>query len=1074
MEEKRRRLGPHPGEEELVAYHAGEMGLEESKRVQDHLVLCPQCAKLLLDLDAFAADAAVPDADLAAPRRRNEGRRWLVPLAVAASILILVLAWPSPEPLPAYSANLSGNVQPLRSPSLDAVDEIADFTPGSRISFLLQPETAPDPVPTARAYLRRDGEFRALSAAMVGVDSQGVISLRGRVGSEVLLPQGESDIILVAARPGSLPSRDRLRAELRGSLRAGSEYWIALGRKIRVLESSDPEPSAEPLDGWVTYSGCRTVVSGPTCILEEERRLNLWVRHPPKAEIRIHAGVRRTSYPRIEAGEGFRYEIRVGRTKQVVVEAIQEEERSIWALEVSDDPPSARKSSSLSDRIKDAAGRSYFLIEDRRLSAARELLSSLSADPTGGHVESLYFLAFYRSLVAEEMGDLRTARPLMEQAAAQADRAGLTRFWLLAADLLARQLSTAGLDAAGAAMYAGMKNRLEAGCKAESGESEVTPCDCARIALNRAWVGLLAAEAGRPPDGPLPATLLQEAERIFLRENQSEEGCVLAEDLPNTRLNLALAALQEGDYAAAEKYLTSARIDPAALPRLALWQLDIEARIRLHEAPGRALELYQDLGKRARKDASPEAAWRAAFGRAEALQRLGRSEEALDACAAVDASLDQEALLVPMDARARFIAQRQRASRFCLGLLLRAERLDEALELIRRSAARALSNLFNSAAIAGMDGDARRRAVELRLQIDSAWAQIWKGVPLDQEARLRKRTTELRRTLRGLLDRSQSHSNDGGFLASSPFPPEKGMLLLAYHPLARGEWVAIAADDRGAKARRFSSLPPVEEGEAIASLLLAPFAEMIRRAEEIRVIPFGQLRAIAFHTLPFGQDGRILIDQAPVVYHLDLPARSVEGIPSSSALIAVGPELVEARSEAERIKRVLDESLHGPVELLEDEAAAAGQVRRRLKDVQLFHFAGHARFDPDNGGWDSYLVLSGGTRLTVDDILTSPRVPRWVVLSSCESGRDLRTTPIPGIGLAQAFLVAGAEAAVASPVPVSDRDAAVLMEALYRHWGPSIPVATALRKAQLELRDRSSTADWGHFRVWARTSRGRL
>lgn len=62
-ERQRRELGPHLEADELVAYHEGELAAAEAERVRDHLALCPECAGLLLDLDAFSAPspAGAPD-----------------------------------------------------------------------------------------------------------------------------------------------------------------------------------------------------------------------------------------------------------------------------------------------------------------------------------------------------------------------------------------------------------------------------------------------------------------------------------------------------------------------------------------------------------------------------------------------------------------------------------------------------------------------------------------------------------------------------------------------------------------------------------------------------------------------------------------------------------------------------------------------------------------------------------------------------------------------------------------------------------------------------------------------------
>jgi hypothetical protein len=46
--------GTHPEPEELAAYPAGELSAAAERRLEDHLVACPACAALLLDLDGLA------------------------------------------------------------------------------------------------------------------------------------------------------------------------------------------------------------------------------------------------------------------------------------------------------------------------------------------------------------------------------------------------------------------------------------------------------------------------------------------------------------------------------------------------------------------------------------------------------------------------------------------------------------------------------------------------------------------------------------------------------------------------------------------------------------------------------------------------------------------------------------------------------------------------------------------------------------------------------------------------------------------------------------------------------------
>jgi hypothetical protein len=54
--------GAHPAPEALTAYHAGELSASAAEELQEHLAVCPLCARLLLDLPGFLEPPAPPAA----------------------------------------------------------------------------------------------------------------------------------------------------------------------------------------------------------------------------------------------------------------------------------------------------------------------------------------------------------------------------------------------------------------------------------------------------------------------------------------------------------------------------------------------------------------------------------------------------------------------------------------------------------------------------------------------------------------------------------------------------------------------------------------------------------------------------------------------------------------------------------------------------------------------------------------------------------------------------------------------------------------------------------------------------
>lgn len=134
------------------------------------------------------------------------------------------------------------------------------------------------------------------------------------------------------------------------------------------------------------------------------------------------------------------------------------------------------------------------------------------------------------------------------------------------------------------------------------------------------------------------------------------------------------------------------------------------------------------------------------------------------------------------------------------------------------------------------------------------------------------------------------------------------------------------------------------------------------------------------------------------------------------------------------------------------------------RGAYLFHFAGHARFSGTDG-WESAMPLADGGALTVGDVLALGSVPRLVVLSGCETGRS------DGLGLAHAFVAAGASAAVGTTRVVPDDHAARVMALFYEHLRADLPpadgAAIALQAAARDLlRDGRAPIDWQSFRVF--------
>src|SRR5262249_9076416 len=129
--------------------------------------------------------------------------------------------------------------------------------------------------------------------------------------------------------------------------------------------------------------------------------------------------------------------------------------------------------------------------------------------------------------------------------------------------------------------------------------------------------------------------------------------------------------------------------------------------------------------------------------------------------------------------------------------------------------------------------------------------------------------------------------------------------------------------------------------------------------------------------------------------------------------------------------------------------------REQLSSYRWLHFATHSLIDeqfptrsgvvltPDkNPAEDGFLEMNEIAELELDCEL--------VVLSACRTGRGQLATGEGIIGLARAFLYAGAQAVAVSLWDVSDAASAQFMSGFYRHLTASSS-ASALRQAKLAL-----------------------
>lgn len=461
-----------------------------------------------------------------------------------------------------------------------------------------------------------------------------------------------------------------------------------------------------------------------------------------------------------------------------------------------------------------------------------------------------------------------------------------------------------------------------------------------------AWSLLLARESELTVDDPTPLLTAALATFLVTRPNAGKAD--------NVRINLALAALQRGEPAAALQ--RAAEVTTNLSDEERMWLRLVQLRAAVADARDLDSARWQsELEAIAAGGRVAMAEWFAASTRGIRMERLGRTDDALAAYEAAEAALERHA--------SRGVVPDAFADRRYLSFAAPTRRL-------------------------------------VRLLVEH-------GRP--------ERAAWIARRARNRAQRADSRCGDAEFV-SAPTAGELRLLYFrveASRPSATvTAWIGFAVTERGVRAAELV-LAPVpgdlhgRDDEALrpwSDALLLPFAADIESARTIEVLATDALHRVPFAALPWA-DGQ-LIDHVPVRLGLDL-APCDDNAPAGLALVVNGPEAALA-AEAEAVAEVLRVAGRPTSRLL----PRSGVALARAFDGghSLVHVALHGvrAEGAELFTADDRLLLAGVPALTRSQILAAAQVPALVFLSSCRVSFSDAETLGGGLGLAHAFLLRGA------------------------------------------------------------------
>ncbi len=238
---------------------------------------------------------------------------------------------------------------------------------------------------------------------------------------------------------------------------------------------------------------------------------------------------------------------------------------------------------------------------------------------------------------------------------------------------------------------------------------------------------------------------------------------------------------------------------------------------------------------------------------------------------------------------------------------------------------------------------------------------------------------------------------------------------------------------------------------------LSPWVDRLSQLEHLYVVAGGHKEARGLHRQVFKDKplaAQISISYLPHAGVLIRPAVKAK----QAGIVVADPEgdLPNAYQEAKKLLRLRK----GLRSFLGETARREDILSSLSKGARWLHFAGHGIFAQEDP-WAAHLKLADGETLSLEDLLVAQPKVELVVLNGCQTGPELSNE---GMTLPQAFLLAGAQAVLATTDDIDDAQARRFIDSFYDS-DPWANPGKAYRNAVIAS---ASAGDevWRSFRLW--------
>lgn len=269
-------------------------------------------------------------------------------------------------------------------------------------------------------------------------------------------------------------------------------------------------------------------------------------------------------------------------------------------------------------------------------------------------------------------------------------------------------------------------------------------------------------------------------------------------------------------------------------------------------------------------------------------------------------------------------------------------------------------------------------------------------------------------------------------------------------------------------------------GGKLWKLLIEPAASLIPPGANLILVPDGFLHSLNFETLLApGNPAHYWIEDVTIRIAPSLGVLLSDPSPRKArtnnvlligAAESPGPEFPKLRNALDEMQKVKAHFGPDAAKLYQANAASPGAYRNADPfDYRFIHFATHS-LPNRKSPLDSALILSpdkGIFKLYARDIAVVPVRAELVTISACKSAGGKAYSGEGQVGLAWAFLQAGASNVIAGLWNVNDASTPALMDRMYGEIEKGARAADALRTAKLAMIHSRTPARkavyWGPF-----------